>query len=387
MKPQTLIMLVVALGCGLAAMIMTQRFLTVPVEEKPAGALVLVAAVDIKPGEKINEQLVRLVEWPKEVVPANALTKLEDAVGRSARFPLGANEVVTLAKLAAEGIGPGLEPIIEEGKRAMSVPIKTHESAAGFIRPGSKVDIVMISRGNGANGKAKTILQNVPVIAVNHQISDKPEEEEKGTVVEMITFLLSPEEAESLALAQSTGHIQLVLRNPLEDQFVKTKGVNQDELLRGSSKFQEASEKPKDGEKVTEGPGALANFLTKLMGPKEKQDEKGANTSLSAQIPVIQFTPPPPEKKKRLVYRDLQGNVLMEVVLDADDKIAENLDGLLEDVESEEQALAQGLLPAPSASGIPSNPLKSAGTTGLPGATPPTTPLETEETPAEVDGL
>jgi pilus assembly protein CpaB len=383
MKPQTLIMLVVALGCGLAAMVMTQRFLTAPVEEKPPGAMVLVAAIDIKPGEKINEQVVKLVEWPKEVVPANALTKLEDAVGRSARFPLGANEVVTLAKLAAEGIGPGLEPIIEEGKRAMSVPIKTHESAAGFIRPGSKVDIVMISRGNGANGKAKTILQNVPVIAVNHQISDKPEEEEKGTVVEMITFLLSPEEAESLALAQSTGHIQLVLRNPLEDEFVKTKGVNQDELLRGSSKFQEASEKPKDGEKVTDGPGALASFLSKIVGPKEKP-EKGSAAPLSAQVPVIQFTLPPPEKKKRLVYRDLQGNVLMEVVLDADDKIAENLDGLLEDVESEEQALAQGLVPAPSASGVPSNPLKSEGTTNLPGAIPPT---ESEETPAEVDGL
>jgi pilus assembly protein CpaB len=385
MKPQTLIMLVVALGCGLAAMVMTQRFLTVPVQEKPAGAMVLVAAIEIKPGEKINEQIVKLVEWPKEVVPTNAISKLEDAVGRSARFPIGANEVVTLAKLAAEGIGPGLEPIIEEGKRAMSVAIKTHESAAGFIKPGSRVDIVMISRGNGANGKAKTILQNVRVIAVNHSISDKPEEDEKGTVVEMITFLLSPEEAESLALAQTTGSIQLILRNPLEEAFVKTKGVNQDELLRGSSKFQEASEKPKDGEKVAEGPGALANFLTKLMGDKgEKKDEVA---SLTAPVPVLQFAPPAPEKKKRLVYRDLQGNVLMEVVLDADDKVVGNLDGLLEDVEPEDAIVGTGLIPAPSASGVPSMATGPAPPVAPPIKQAPPTQEGADETPEEVDGL
>ncbi|MBY0585563.1 Flp pilus assembly protein CpaB [bacterium] len=373
MKPQTLIMLVVALGCGLAAMVMTQRFLTVPVEEKVPGTMVLVASIDIKPGEKINDQIVKLVEWPKDVVPANALNKLEDAVGRSARFPMGANEVVTIAKLAAEGIGPGLEPIIEEGMRAMSVPIKTHESAAGFIKPSSRVDIVMIARGNGANGKSKTILQNVRVIAVNHSISEKADEGEKGTVVEMITFLLSPEEAESLALAQNTGAIQLVLRNPLEDTFVKTKGVNQDDLLRGSSKYQEATDKPKDGEKVNQGPGALQEFLTKLMGDKGKKNEGQA---LSAAVPVIQFTPSPPEKKKRLIYRDLQGNVLMEVVLDADDKIAEDLEGLLEDVEEDE--LVSSFNPSPNSPGA------SAPPTNLPSSAPPT---EQSEPAVEVDGL
>jgi pilus assembly protein CpaB len=379
MKPQTLIMLVVALGCGLAAMVMTQRFLTVPVEEKAPGTMVLVAAIDIKPGEKINDQIVKLVEWPKEVVPANALSKLEDAVGRSARFPMGANEVVTIAKLAAEGIGPGLEPIIEEGMRAMSVPIKTHESAAGFIKPSSRVDIVMIARGNGQNGKAKTILQNVRVIAVNHSISDNPEEAEKGTVVEMITFLLSPEEAESLALAQNTGAIQLILRNPMEDSFVKTKGVNQDDLLRGSSKFQEASEKPKDGEKMEQGPGALQTFLTKLMGDKDKKNDEGA---LTASAPVIQFAPPPPEKKKRLIYRDLQGNVLMEVILDADDKVAEDLDDLLEEVEPD--VLASSFGPA---SNVPGG-LSPATSPAVPGnPQPPTPPVDQAEPPAEVDGL
>ena len=76
-------------------MIMTQRFLTIPVVEKPQGATVVVAAVDIKPGEQITEQLIKVVDWPQDVVPANAVTKPEDVIGRSVRFPIASNEVVT----------------------------------------------------------------------------------------------------------------------------------------------------------------------------------------------------------------------------------------------------------------------------------------------------
>ena len=346
MKPQTLVMLVVALGCGLAAMVMTQRFLTVPVAEKPKGATVIVAAVDIKPGEQITEQLIKSVDWPQDVVPANAVTKAEDVIGRSVRFPIASNEVVTTLKIAADGVGPGLEPIIEAGMRAMSVPIKTHESAAGFIKPGSKVDVVMISRGNGDGGRAKTILQNVRVIAVNHSISENPEEAQKGTVIEMITFLLAPGEAEGLALAQNTGSLQIVLRNPMETEFVKTKGVNQEELMKGSNVFNEAVKGPPDAPKVESGPNALSGFLTKLMQNKPKADEPKPEVK---ETPIAQVAPPPPDKKKRLIYRDLQGNVLMEVLLDADDKVVESLEGMLEDVEEAEGVVSAQFVPAPSA--------------------------------------
>lgn len=370
MKPQTLIMLVVALGCGLAAMVMTQRFLTVPTVEKPKGTEVVVAAVNIQPGTELNETLVKMVEWPNDVVPETALTDMKEVLGRSVRFPLGANEAITMAKLAAEGIGPGLEPIIEAGKRAMSVPIKTHESAAGFVTPGSKVDIVMISRGNGADGKAKTILQNVRVIAVNHSIADNPEEASKGSVVEMVTFLLTLEEAESLALAQNTGAIQLILRNPLEEDFVKTKGVTRDELLRGTSRFSKLNdEKPEDGATVADGPSALSGFLEKLLSqaPKEEtQPEETAEPTEELDPIVVQTPQSPPEKKKRLVYRDLEGNVLMEVVLDAEDKIVESLDGLLEDVEDEAKLAKANGLPLPTSvnpheSTLPSHPFTPPG--------------------------
>lgn len=367
MKPQTVIMLVVALGCGLAAMVMTQRFLTVPVQDKPKGTMVVVAAIEVKPGEKLAENTVKLVEWPNDVVPANAITKPEEVIGRSVRFPIGANEAVTMAKLAAEGVGPGLEPIIEEGKRAMSVPIKTHESAAGFIKPGSRVDVVMISRGNGDGGKAKTILQNVRVIAVNHSISDNPDEAEKGTVVEMITFLLTPDEAEGLALAQNSGSIQLVLRNPLEDEFVKTKGVTQDELLRGNSRYSELAEKPEDGIKVPEGPSPLSGFLSKLMSAQARK-ESDAKDQPIAMTP--QVAPTPPEMKKRLIYRDLQGNVLMEVILDADDKVVDSLDGLLEDVPPEDtlaSLTSPGSLPSLAIpAGPPSPPAENEGAVETP---------------------
>jgi pilus assembly protein CpaB len=335
MKPQTLIMLVVAVGCGLAAMVMTQRFLTAPTEEKPKGKEVVVAAVDIQPGDQLNDTLIKTVEWPDDVLPEDAVTDPQEILGRSVRYPIAANEVVTPAKLAAQGVGPGLEPIIEEGKRAMSVAIKTQESAAGFIKPGSRVDIVMISKRSGTKGgKAKTILQNVQVIAVNQAINNEATDEQQGHVVEMITFMLTPEEAEMLALAQNTGAIQLVLRNPVEDDFVKTKGVTQDELERGTARHSEEKAEPAEGVKVAGDPGALGNFLDKLLGDKGEPTTK---EPLSAPpIEITQVPPPPVQKKKRLVYRDIQGNVLMEVLLDADDKLVGSLDGLLEDVDPDE---------------------------------------------------
>jgi Flp pilus assembly protein CpaB len=264
------------------------------------------------------------------------VTKPEDVIGRSVRFPIASNEVVTTLKIAADGVGPGLEPIIEEGMRAMSVPIKTHESAAGFIKPGSKVDVVMISRGNGEGGRAKTILQNVRVIAVNHSISQNPDESQKGTVIEMITFLLAPSEAEALALAQNTGSLQIVLRNPMEHEFVKTQGVNQDELMKGSSVFSDAKKGPADAPKADPGPNALSDLLTKLLQNKANKEQESADVK---DPPIAQVAPLPPDKKKRLIYRDLQGNVLMEVLLDADDRVVESLEGMLEDVEEEAEAI------------------------------------------------
>lgn len=344
MKPQTLIMLVVAVGCGLAAMVMTQRFLTAPVEQKPKGAQVVVAAVDIKPGEQINETLIKTVEWPKDVLPSNAITDAKEVLGRGVRYPISANEAVTLAKLAGEGVNAGLEAIIETGKRAMSVPIKTHESAAGFIKPGSRVDVVMIARRTGNKGsKAKTILQNVRVIAVNQATSNEVGEEQKGHLVEMITFLLTPEEAEMLALAQNTGSLQLVLRSSVEDEIVKTTGVTQDELEKGSKLPVTPEEKPKDGAKIAADPNALSGFLGKILAAKDDGKPKAEATALPQ---IAQAPPTPPEKKKRLVYRDIQGNVLMEVILDADDKIVESLGGLLEDVAPDEAVASHRPAPA-----------------------------------------
>lgn len=346
MKPQTLIMLVVALGCGLAAMVMTQRFLAAPTQTLPKGKEVVVAAVDIKPGEQINEALIKTVEWPDDVLPENAVTDPKEILGRSVRYPIASNEIVTPAKLAAQGVGPGLEPIIEEGKRAMSIAMKTHESAAGFIKPGSRVDIVMISKRSGTKGgKAKTILQNIQVIAVNQAISEDSSDDQRGHVVEMVTFMLTPEEAEMLALAQNSGSIQLVLRNPIEDDFVKTKGVTQDELERGRARHDEETTKPQDGAIVAGDPGALGGLLDKLWGEKEKAAAQ--DHQRPAPLELAQLSPPPVEKKKRLVYRDIQGNVLMEVLLDADDTLVGSLDGLLEDVEPD------GPPPGPRAQALP----------------------------------
>ncbi|MFO0947826.1 MAG: Flp pilus assembly protein CpaB [Planctomycetota bacterium] len=348
MKPQTLIILAVSLGCGLAAWFLTNKYLT-PQETNPRENYIPVvcAAVDIPGGQAISDTMVKMVEFPKENLPDGFVTDLKKVVGRAARYPINPKVVVTDKMLAAEGVSAGLEPVIGEGMRAVSVPITTEGGVAGFIKPDSHVDIMLIvqSRGKEQPAVAATILQDVRVLAVNSEMQNNTgaNPEHKGVVVENVTMLLTPDDSLKLALAQKNGTLQLMLRNRKEKGETKRSVVSLDDVL--ASRNGEEKDEDKEPEKVMaeEGSEGVMDVLNKLGvakdGKKPVEAEKQP-TQISQPIP-----PPPPTETvqvprknlKRLVYRDLEGNPVMEVLVDADSKMGKTLeqDHLLENVDSE----------------------------------------------------
>jgi pilus assembly protein CpaB len=179
------------------------------------GVDVIVAATDIQVGTKVEAQDVRLAKFPPGDLPQGAYGKTSQIVGRGVVVPIAKGEFVLPSKLAPENGGSGLPSLIPPGMRAVSVRVNDVISIAGFVVPGTRVDVLLTGTPGGTNEpQTTTVLQNVAVIAAGHTLERSSTGEAQGTPV--ITLLVSPDDAQRLTLASSEGHIQLALRNPLD---------------------------------------------------------------------------------------------------------------------------------------------------------------------------
>jgi pilus assembly protein CpaB len=180
-----------------------------------AGFDVVVAANDIQVGSKVEEHDVRLAKFPVTEVPQGAYSKRSQVLGRGVVVPITRGEFILPTKLAQENAGSGLPSLIPPGMRAVSVRVNEVVSVAGFVTPGTRVDVLLTGTPNGSNeSQTTTVLQNVAVIAAGHTLERTATGEPQNTAV--ITLLVSPDDAQRLTLASTEGRIQLSLRNPLD---------------------------------------------------------------------------------------------------------------------------------------------------------------------------
>lgn len=180
---------------------------------------VLVALADLERGKAVTGADVEVRPWPKGLAPADTLRTVEEAKGRAVVVRTLAGEFVRKVKLAADGAGLGLAPSIPVGKRALTVMAsRASTSVAGFVLPGSKVDVLLNLRGSGradetGGGSTTTLLQAVEVLAVD-QKQDAPETNQfDPKALTSVTLLVTPDQANVLDLAQNMGMLSLALRN------------------------------------------------------------------------------------------------------------------------------------------------------------------------------
>jgi pilus assembly protein CpaB len=231
--------LAVAGVTGLAASMLTFNYLKRPIAavsaSEPATGTVVVAAGPLALGTYLTEQHVKVVAWPAGNVPEGYFSSKAQVVGRGLVVDMAANEPMIASKLAPEGAGGGLPVVIPEGKRAVSVKVDEVVGVAGFVLPGTRVDVLVTldpetEAGSEAPATTRVILQNVQVIASGQKI--EKDEEGKPQTVTVITLLVTPEESEKLTLAATEGQIQLALRNAMDMDSVATEGVHTRELVR-----------------------------------------------------------------------------------------------------------------------------------------------------------
>jgi pilus assembly protein CpaB len=198
---------------------------------------VVVAASSLDLGAALRAEDLRTINWPAEAVPAGTFNNPQELVGRGLIQPVSQNEPLMTSKLAPVGAGAGLPPMIPDGMRAVSVRVNDVIGVAGYVLPGSKVDVlVTVSPTNQSTDMtSKVILNNVTVLTAGTRIERDVEKDNKPVSVSVVTLLVDPLQSEALTLASTEGKIQLALRNPLDKTMPPTPGIRPAILLGQSS--------------------------------------------------------------------------------------------------------------------------------------------------------
>jgi pilus assembly protein CpaB len=206
----------VALALGAFASFVVYRSLqTRTGANLPPGEEVVIAASDIPVGARIEEKDVKLVRFPSGDLPPSCFHQRSKILGRGAVLPISKGEFILPYKLAGENAGFGMPTLIPRGMRAVSVRVNDIVAVAGFVIPGTHVDVLLTGNPSGSGEQqTTTVLEDVAVIAVGQKLERNSAGEPQTAPV--ITLLVTLEDAEKLTLATSQGHIQLALRNPLD---------------------------------------------------------------------------------------------------------------------------------------------------------------------------
>lgn len=196
------------------------------------GVAVIVAAKDLPVGQKITNDDLKIVRIPEGSFPANAIRNKAEVLERGVVVPISAGEFILNNKLAAEKAGAGLPSLIPPGMRAVSVRVNEVVSVAGFVLPGTRVDVLLTGNpGAGGDQQTTTVLENVAVLATGQRLERNSAGDPENAAV--ITLLVSPDDAQKLTLASTQGRIQLALRNPLDTKSQDLGSVNAGALYRG----------------------------------------------------------------------------------------------------------------------------------------------------------
>jgi pilus assembly protein CpaB len=193
---------------------------------------VVVATADLSLGRQIRREDLTTIDWPSSAVPEGAFEDPAALVGRGVINSVVKHEVILPAKLASKEAGAGLPPIIPQGKRAVSVRVNEVIGVAGYVLPGTHVDVLTTANPSSRSEDitTKVVLSNVEVLTAGTRL-EQDTNDGKPIQVSVVTLLVTPEESERLTLASTEGKIQLALRNPMDTGTPDTPGVRPGGLL------------------------------------------------------------------------------------------------------------------------------------------------------------
>jgi pilus assembly protein CpaB len=217
-----LLLMISLLLAGLAAWI-ANNWLAARTAARPAPAQeqIVVAAMDIPLGTKIEQRHLAMISMVPGQAPKGSFHGYADVLDRVASSSIISGEILLAPRLADSGGGSALASVVDKNMRAVTVRVDDVVGVAGFLLPGNRVDVIATEKdGLGSQARASTILSNVKVLAVDQTAST---DNNQPVVVHAVTLEVTPTDAEILLKGKTAGSIQLTLRNPLDESDARTR--------------------------------------------------------------------------------------------------------------------------------------------------------------------
>jgi pilus assembly protein CpaB len=195
-----------------------------------ASVFAVVASRSLPMGARLMKDDVKLVAWPAKSPLPGGFVAVEGVVDRGLIASVVENEPIIESKLAPVGAGAGLPPSIPSGMRAISVRVNEVIGVAGFVVPGTRVDVVVTVK-QGQDSMSRVVVNNVQVLTAGTRYDQGKSKDSEPVPSTVVTLMVTPEDAERIALASTEGRIILTLRNPMDNQPSATQGVRMAGLM------------------------------------------------------------------------------------------------------------------------------------------------------------
>jgi len=239
MRKSSVIILIVATLMGGSAAYLTRTWLnnqvSVSAAHQPAGTIV-VAAESLAYGATLTPDSVVEIPWFSNTLPEGAFAAKDDLINGGRRIvlsPLKRGEAVLRSKVTGPGQRASLASVLDEGKRAVTVPVDDVRGVAGFVLPGDFVDIVIIADDGSTKRQnySDILLEHIKVLAIDQLAS---EGEGQPTVAKAVTVEVTKEEAQKILLATNIGKLSLILSRPVESNPEPNRRVSERDIGRTS---------------------------------------------------------------------------------------------------------------------------------------------------------
>lgn len=230
---RTAVVLVIALVMAtLASYALYLAVQSMPVREVEVNSVpVVVATQDLPVGTMLTADHVKLTQWPASSPVSGGFAEVTDVSDRGLIAPVVMNEPITEVKLAPREAGGGLPPSIPLGMRAISIKVNEVVGVAGFVVPGTRVDVLAtVGRLDGGT-MSKVVVSNVQVLTAGTRYDLETSRSGEPLPSTVVTLMVTPEEAERIALASNEGALVLTLRNPLDTKPTETEGIRTAALM------------------------------------------------------------------------------------------------------------------------------------------------------------
>jgi pilus assembly protein CpaB len=244
-----------AVVLGLTAMVVARGMLGK--SKGPAAVsqvMVVVAKDNVPPGSRLTREMLSLSPVAGDARPEGTFDQVAAVADRVVTTQIVKGQMVLDTFLAAPGSVAGVQNLVPEGMRLITVEVNEFSSLAGMLAPGSRVDILAaLSDPETKEMMARTIVENVKVQAVGQRLGTGPQASPNGQPAEeqqagfrSVTLVVSPQEAEAIHVSTTAGRPWMVLRGPGDNSTNRSPGVRLAEL-RGNAKMEHGQEGPLGG--------------------------------------------------------------------------------------------------------------------------------------------